>query len=249
MRLGEDRMGSGWSPQDIVALLRRHVAAVAVLFVLTAGLAYHFEHSASGYVDTGTVAFTAPKAAGLFTYGQSLLVIDELTANSVMSAAGQRQVRNEGGTTSYKASLVNLNDEDFPNYSDPYVTVTTTSFDPAAAERTFTAVLKVLQQDLVALQARQGAKPATQIEMRVIAAPAGPVEQTGSRKRTLAALAILAVIVTFMVTSYLDLHPIRPRDLLRRLGRRGARAKPGETAGGWQAVPASRGAGSYDGRS
>ena len=210
-------MGSGWSPQDIMALFRRHLMAVTVLFVLVAGLAYHLQRTQPGYLDTATVAFTAP-AAGLFGDAASLLVIDELTANSVTSAAGQQQVRNAGGTTAYHVVLVNLNTEDFPNYGEPYVTATTTAPDPAASEHTLSAVLKVLQRDLVALQARQGAKPKTWIQLRVIAST-GPIAQTGSRKRALAGLAILAIIVAFMVASFLDRHPVRLRDLLQRRDR------------------------------
>lgn len=196
-------------------LALRHWVAVAFVFVLTAGLGYHLEFTLPGYVDTATVAFVEPKIeGGLFNNGQSLLVIDALTADSVMSSRGQQQVRNAGGTADYDVALVNFNDEEFPSYSRPYVTVATASDDAADAQHTFSAVMSVLQSDLATLQARQGAKPDTWIQLRMIAAPTGAFPQTGSRMRTLAGLAVLAVIAAFTVATFLERHPFRLRDLL-----------------------------------
>jgi hypothetical protein len=201
----------------MAALVRRHLVAVAIVFICAVGLMYHFQHEAQGYIDTATVAFTAPTGpkgqTDLFEDEQSLLVIDALTANSAMSQQGEQQVRDLGGTATYDVALVNLNDEDYPNYSDPYVTVTTSSFDAAAAQHTFLAVMRVLQVDLATLQARQGANPATWIQLHTIASPSGPIAQTGSRKRSLAGLATLAVISAFMLATFLDRHPVRLSDL------------------------------------
>jgi hypothetical protein len=223
------------SPPDIAALLRRHVVAVAFIVALTAAFAYRVTHADPGYTDTATVAFTAPSAQGLFTHGNSLLVIDELTASTVTSAAGQRQVRDAGGTAGYQVALINLNDEDYPDYGEPYVTVTTNSPDPGAASDTMSAVLTVLGQDLSDLQAKQGAPSATWIGLRAIAAPSGPVAQGGSRKRFLAGLAVLALIAAYLTARFLDRHPfsvVRLRDLLRIPGPAG-RSHPRRYSAQW----------------
>jgi hypothetical protein len=201
------------------------------VFILAAALAYHLEHADPGYAEVATVAFTAPRGqAQIFNYAGSLVVVDELAAHSVMSAPSQQQVRNLGGTASYDVALVNLSNEDFPNYSNPYVTVTTTSPDPVAAQDTFTAVMTVLRQDLATMQARQGAKPGSWIQARTISGPSGPVAQTGSRKRSLAGLAVLALIAAYMTAAFLDRRSFRLRDLLRRYTRM-------RTSGqGWRAV-------------
>lgn len=201
------------SPGDLVALMRRHLIAVAVILALAIGVAYKVTHTAQGFTDTATVAFFAPKSNGLFGSVSNLLVIDELAANSMMSAAGQHRVSEAGGTASYGVALVNLNTEDYPNYSNPYVTVTTTSLDAGAAQRTFSVVMQVLKDDVARLQERQGASPNTWIQIREIAAPSGPIAQTGSRKRTLGGLAILIVIVILTTTRFLDKHQVRLRDL------------------------------------
>ena len=201
------------TPFAIAALWRRHLAAVAVVFIVAAGLGYHFKHAVPGYTDTATVAFIAPEGTNLFDPGENLLVVDELTTNSVMSQTGHDQVTKAGGTATYDVALINLNTEDYPNYSDPYVTVTASSLDPVAAQHTFSAVMQVLRDDLAQLQARQGAKPNNQILARTIAAPTGPIAQTGSSKRTLAGLLVLAIIAAYMVARFLDRHPVRLREL------------------------------------
>jgi hypothetical protein len=203
------------SPQQLVALVRRHLVAVCLVFIVAAGTYYHIEHADPGYTDAATVAFTSPGQGGLFIYSQDLLVIDALVTTQVMSQEGQQKVQEAGGTASYDVELINLNDEDFPNYSNPYVTVTTSSSNPAAAQNTFSAVMQVMQDDLTSLQAQQGAKPKTWMKLRTIADPTGPIARTGSPKRTFVALAGLALVAAFMLAGFLDRHPVRLRDLLR----------------------------------
>lgn len=202
------------SPQEIAMLLQRHRVAVALVLILAAGLGYHIDRTVPGYADTATVEFTAPK--GTAYNRESLLVIDELTANSVMSARGQEEVRSAGGTANYNVALINFYNEDFPYYGVPYVTVTTMSHDAADTQRTFPAVMEVLRNDLAALQARQGAKPDSWVGLRTIAAPTGAVPETGSRKRTLGGLAILTIVAAFMVAAFFDRHPLRLRGPARR---------------------------------
>jgi hypothetical protein len=207
-------MGVGVSPQEILALVRRHVVAVGAVLVLAAGLGLYLQHRPPGYADSATVAFVAPKnQGGLFGFGQSLLVADQVMTASLSGPQGQEQVRQAGGTAKFSVELVNLSDEEFPNYSDPYATVSVISQDSAVAAKTYSAVLQVLQEDLSAIQARQGAKPNTWIHMHIIAdSPApGPQPQRGSRDRILAGLAILGVIAAFMLATFLDRHPIRWR--------------------------------------
>jgi hypothetical protein len=206
------------SPQQLVALLRRHMLAVLVAITLAAGLYYHIEHADPGYADSAMVAFTGP-GRGLGTYNEGLLTIDAVVTDRVMSPAGQQQVRAAGGTAYYNVALVNLNDEDFPNYSVPYVTVVTKSPDPIEAQNTFSAVMRVMQNNLVSLQEQQGANPKFWMGMRTIAAPTGPIAQTGSPKRTFVALAALAIIAAFMVAAFFDRHPLRLRNLLWRQSR------------------------------
>lgn len=209
-----------------MALFRRHIVALAVLFVLVAGLAYHIERTKPLYMSTATVSFIAPTIRNIWGYGESLLAMDEIMAYSMMSPSTQESVRAAGGTATYDVALVNLNNEDYPNYSDPYVTVTTTSPDPAATQNTFTIVMRRLADEVNMRQARQGGPPSTWIRTYTIAASAGPVAQTGYPKRTLAGLAVLAIIAAFMVSTFLDRHPYRLRPLLGIIPKGAARSRP-----------------------
>ena len=205
------------SPLEIAALIRRHLVAVLVVCVLAAGLSYRLLHANPGYIDTATVAFTEP--GGVFANSVSLLVTDQVMATYMMSEDADLQIHRAGGTARYDVALVNLNDEFFPNYSVPYVTVTTASPDPVAAEHTFTAVMHVLTDNLASRQEQLGVRPANQIRAVNIAAPTGPIDQSGSRKRSLIGLGVLTLIAVYLMAAVLDRRPVRlPRRLRSRLG-------------------------------
>jgi hypothetical protein len=190
------------------------VVAVAVVVLLVGGVGYHAVHAPPLYLDTATVAFSGAP-------GPSLLAVDQVMASVMMSAQAEQQVRLEGGDARYDAALVNLYSEQFPYYGIPYLTVTTASIDPVATQRTFAAVMRVLKHDLASLQAQAAGSSKARIQATTIAAPTGPIPQTGSHKRSLPALALLTFILAFLVAAFLDRHPFRLR-LRERLGSRPA---------------------------
>jgi hypothetical protein len=201
---------------------------VIVLFVLTVGLAYHIHRAKPSYMVTSTVSFIAPSLKNSVNYYDGLLATTEIMTYSMMSQKTQELVRAAGGTADYNVALVNLNNEDFPNYSNPYVTVTTTAPDPVAAQNTFSIVMRTLQRSLATQQVSQGAPAKAWITAYTIAPPDGPVAQSGYPKRTLAGLAVLAMIVTFMVLTFLDRHPYRlrlPRGIT--IGKQATAPRPG----------------------
>jgi hypothetical protein len=213
------------SPQEIIGIGRRHLVAVAVVVVLAAGLFYNFTHRNPGYVDSGVVAFVAPKNdGGLFGYGQSLLAADQVMQARLTGAQGQQEVRQAGGTANFDVELANQNNEEFPSYSDPYATVSTVSNDPAEAARTYAAVIQVLTRNLQEVQAQEGAPAKTWIQLQVISDSPGPTLQKGSKIRIFAGLAILAVILAFMLAVFLDRHPVRLRPRVLALSRHTARS-------------------------
>ena len=87
------------SPQEIVALLRRHLVAIAVIFVAAAGFGYYLEHSSPGYTEAATVAFVTPSnPLGPFSGARSLLASNVVIATSMTSLTARQQVRQAGGT-------------------------------------------------------------------------------------------------------------------------------------------------------
>jgi hypothetical protein len=197
------------------------------VLVIALGLAYHLSHADPGYSDIAAVAFAAPNgAAEIYNGGQNLLATDEVVTDWIMSPAGIAQVRKAGGTAYFDVSLVNLNDELFPNYGDPYETIAVDSPDPTTAASTMSSLLYVLHRKLAAIQAATGAEQSTWIQIRVIAEPSGPVAQSGSKKRSEAGLLLLAIIFSISVAKILDRYRLRPRDWIRRRRR---------SANGWGA--------------
>jgi glycosyltransferase involved in cell wall biosynthesis len=213
------------SPRDIVALLLRHRIPV-ILTALVAGiLSFQLIHANPGYTDSGGVMFTAPKSSGsLFDNMQSLQAAQEAVAGYMMDSQGEQRVRAAGGTASYNVAMLNSYNEDFPDYSQPYVTITVMSDQPAAAGKTFRTVLGVLREATAVLQAQVGASPKNEVQATLVAVPTGPIAQGGSRKRSYAAFAVLTIIATYLVARVLDRRRRRRR---RRWPDAAHRRRPG----------------------
>jgi hypothetical protein len=209
------------SPPDILAMLRRHVIAVAVVCLAVLGFGYHLAHMNPGYTDAGTIGFIAPNdpLTG-FAYAQGTQVIKVVTADYMTGTAANQQIRAAGGTAPYNVELLNGYNEEFPDYSQPYVTVTTSSPDPTSAQNTYNAVVSVLLRNLAERQ--QGVPPKAQITALPVNST-GPTLQTGSNKRVYAAIAVLTIVAAFMTASLLDRR--RPRARSASKSRRGARAR------------------------
>jgi hypothetical protein len=195
------------TPPDLLAVLRRQWKATIAICIVAVAVCGFVMHRNPGYVDTGRVVFKAPSSWGIngaFADGRSLLVIEEVTGWYLMSAAGQDKVRADGGTAAYSLDFYNAYNEEYPNYSEPYIAVTTKSNSPAAAEQTFSVLIKDLQRDVRDRQLAAGSNTAQLSQAEVISAPSGPVSQAGSHKRTLLGFFLLTVIAVVIITSFLD---------------------------------------------
>lgn len=197
---------------EIAARLRRHVLAVLVVFVLAAGVAYGFKHTAPTYSETATMVFIPPASTlhpnPFEAVGSTLTKAAGAIAADVMSPQGRQQVLNAGGTAQTDVELVNGYDLEYPFYSEPYLTVTSTSTDPDSVQRTFTLISKLITNEFTAQQVQAGVAPINRIQI-VQAGDTGPLVQPGSSKRVLGALALLTIIALFAVVSFLDRHPVR----------------------------------------
>jgi hypothetical protein len=193
------------NPYEIAIMLRRQVVVVGIVLMAGAAFAYHLHKANPGFADTATVAFAGPAvSAGLPPYAQSLIAVDGIVTDSVMSEGGRAEVRDAGGSAQYEVAIVNDYNEEYPSFLNPYATVTATSSDPAAAEKTFNAVMTVMANDLASMQAQQGTKADALIHLRDIAAPTGPLSQHGSKVRVYAALLVLTCLIAFMAARYFD---------------------------------------------
>ena len=210
---------------DIAVLMRRHAVAVVVMLVLASVLGYELKHAKPLYNDSATVEFKT--SGNPFPFENGYLVTADLMVRSMMSPQSEQLVRQAGGTVNYYVYLVNLYNIEYPDYSLPYAYIYVTAVDPVDAERTFSAVMHVLSDELKARQAGNSISPANQIYISVLSQTTGAVPLTGYPKRTFGALAVLTLIAVFLVAAFLDKHPIRFRGS-QVLGRRRPSARPSE---------------------
>jgi hypothetical protein len=197
---------------EIPALIWRHVVAVLLVLVVAAGVAYSIKRTPPTYQESATAVFIAPPSTEFpnpyASFNSSLITTAEVMTRFIMGPQGQQQVRAAGGTAKFAVSLVNLYNQQYPNYSQPYAQISATSTNPAAVHNTFLVVTRLLVHNLAESQAQQNVPAHTRVSIHP-AADAGPLVQPGSSKRTFAGLLVLTIVAVLFVAAFLDKHPVR----------------------------------------
>lgn len=211
-------------------LLPRHLYTLVVVLILAAVSAQRIDRAPEPYVESATVVLAAPNVSSInspySTVSASLVTTSAVVVESLNGSYAQGLVRQAGGTTDFNLALVNLYNEDYPDYSYPLATLTAQATDRVAAHRTFTAVLTVLQRLLAERQT--GAPPLGRISIHVVG-DTGPFIQRGSLKRSLAALGLLTAITVAILCGLLDRH--RDQLAIRLLRHRQHSRVAGQSAG------------------
>lgn len=211
------------SLREAAAITRRRWVVFTLVFILTAGVAYSIKRTPPMYAETGTAVFTAPKSPvypnPYSSWRGDLPATAYIMTEAMLDAQSQDRVRAAGGTADFSLAPVNLSNEEYPNYGTPYVTLTTTSVDPADAHRTFTIVASSFEHLVSARQAQAGVLPGNRISTSIIG-NTGPLLQAGSPKRVYAGLAVLAVVAASMLSSFLSRHQGRLRAIRPTQGAR-----------------------------
>jgi hypothetical protein len=217
-------------------LLRRHFVAVLGVLVLAIGVVHMFKTTPTTYMDGATVVFNPPVSGPnpnpYESSGGSIITAGGVISAFMSGPQGQRLVQAAGGTMPYDVKLINSYNQDYPDYSSPEVAVTVTGTDLAGVVRTYAAVIKVLNEQVVSRQAASGAPRRDRITTKLVGNP-GPLALEGSSKRALGGLLLLTAIAVFAVMIFFERHPVR----LRRRGR----SRPGARRAGYPVV-ADRGA-------
>ena len=212
---------------EIAALVRRHWVVAAVVLVVAVAALYTVKKTQPGFQETSTVIFIAPKSNNFPNPYDSdndapLITTGEIVMRQIMSPQTQSLVQAAGGTGSFNVQLVNLYNQEYPDYGVPDITVTTQASSPEAAHNTYVIVTRLITSRLAANQA--GVEPRNRITADVVG-DSGPIIQTGSPKRAYAGLLLLAMIAFFLLAIFLDRHPglawrpartSRPMTLARR---------------------------------
>ena len=170
---------------------------VVATLLLAAGAGYDIKISPPMYLESAIVELNLPKAHNApndyYKRAPSLIASGEVMVQILMSPSAQRQIDAAGPGASASLALVNLYNEQYPNYGVPLATLTAASPVAADAHRTFVAAARVLGLLLAARQKQLGVLPRERITAQILG-DSGPIVQTGSRARVFGGLALLAAI-------------------------------------------------------
>jgi hypothetical protein len=207
----------------------RLAAAIAVAFLMI-GTGYAVENTPPSYLDSATVVFRLPRPEVRvaetslnenYALESSLITTGEAMTQILMSPREQRQIGRGGAPASVSMALVNLYDEEYPEYGAPLATLTAAAPSRQGARRAFLAASRQLAGAIASWQARSGVPPRDRISDQVIAGT-GPVAQSGSAARVLAGLMLLGLVA---VSASWGLIGARPRPA-RSARPRSARPRP-----------------------
>jgi hypothetical protein len=184
-----------------------HLLAVSVAILASAAVGYGIKTAAPVYLESGTLTLTTHKALkgpnGPFLLNQSLTTTGEVMVESLSSPQSLPLVRQRGGDADLGISLVNYNNEDFPDYGYPFAILTAQSTSSASAHSTFTAAFHVMKQLLADRQSQVGVKAKGRIFINVVG-DTGVVAQSGSSKRIFSALSFLCLVAAYLAWRLVD---------------------------------------------
>jgi hypothetical protein len=176
---------------------RLRLTLVAATLLLAAGAGYDIEISPPVYLESATVELSLPIAHNApnayYVFVPSLIASGEVMVQILMSPSAQRQIGAAGRGASVSLVLVNLYNEEYPDYGVPLATLAAASPVAADAHRAFVVAARVLGLVLAARQEQAGVPPHDRISAQILG-DSGPIVQTGSRARVFGGLALLAAI-------------------------------------------------------
>ncbi len=184
----------------IAAPRRWRAAAVLAVLAVTAVAGGLLAATPVQYQASGSAVITppaAPRGWPALSYGTSEMAVAGMASMVVMSPQGQRQVRPPAAAR-FDVAPVNLASLQYPDFRDPDVTVTVTGSSAAMAQAIFGRVVRVLGQDLSAIQARAGAPASERMTARLVSGVLVRPDR-GSGARMFAGLALLALLAAWSV--------------------------------------------------
>ena len=173
------------------------ITVLTLTVAITAGVGLHIERSRPNYVESATVLFTVPAANSsttVYTWQAGALIsTGSVISQIVMSPQIEHKVARAGGTAAYSLTLVNLYNQDYPDYGYPEATLSVHSPDQVSTHRTYLIAKRMLIEILASRQ-RQARVPRGHRIVAQVANDSGPIPRTGSRKRALGGLLLLGLV-------------------------------------------------------
>jgi hypothetical protein len=196
---------------EIIALLRRHILAVAVVVLLASVAGHDILTTPPVYSESGSVVFTLTRRLlGLAAasdqralIGQSLIATEATMVEAVSSPPAAAGVRAAGGTAHFTVTPFNSHNLEYPDYAVPSATLVVSSPSPSATQRTFDLVVRMITHRLAVAQERAGAAAGNRIRVYV-AADTGLQRSSGSPVRIMCGMGLLTTVAVLTVTGLLD---------------------------------------------
>jgi hypothetical protein len=216
------------SAHALSARRRRQVRSgyIVLAFVLTAVIGNSLYHTCPHYEQSAVVLVTIlgrrSAANGYAIPSTTLIAASALITRIVADPESERLIRRAGGTGSYRLSMLNFYNQDYPRYNYPEAILTVSSPSPLETTRTFTATARVLAFVLSRQQRRLGVRPADRIVAKIIA-NSGPVAASGSAKRAMAGALLIAAVLGPAGLRTIDRHWLAAS--------RGRHSRPGPSDG------------------
>jgi hypothetical protein len=197
---------------------RLRLTLVVATLLLAAGVGYQIKISRPVYRESATVEFFLPNTLNApkdyYMFAPALITSSEVMVQILNSPSAQRRIGAAGRGASVSLALVNLYNEEYPNYGVPFATLTAASPVAADARRAFVAAAHMLGLVLAARQEQARVPPRERISAEILE-DSGPIIQTGSRARVFGGLALLAAMAAGLAWN--------------GAGRWGARSRPAVT--------------------
>jgi hypothetical protein len=206
------------SVRQFAALAGRHVFAVCLILLVTAGLAIDFRYTQPGYEETATVALEPGSFFSVeplnadqdFSLNSALINTCQLLTIHLSGPQGASQLRQAGVTDKFAVSIVNESNADTPSYPYPDLSVSVAGGSPGTTHHQFIESMQVIKLNIADFQAGNRISPQDLLAIYTLS-DSGPVSQRGSLIRTYAALIFLALVAMFLVCRFLDRHSRQSR--------------------------------------
>lgn len=196
---------------QLVALARRHILAVCLVALVTAGIVIDFKYTQPKYTETATLVVEAQDFSSVepvniddnYLENTSLITTCLLLVMHLSSPQGQAQLRQAGVSSSFSISVVNGYNADSPSYNYPDLSVSVTDSSPTVTHQQFNNAMRVITANIATLQSGDPILGQNDLVAYTLS-DGGPASQRGSLLRSYAALLLCFLIATFLTCSFLD---------------------------------------------
>src|SRR5215469_8405240 len=135
---GESDGARAMTVGEMLALARRHWVTAAVVLILAIAALHSVKSTPPTYQESSTVIFVAPTSNNFPNPYDSdsdapLITTDEIMVRTMMSPQSQHLVQAAGGSGDFTVAMVNLYNQEYPDYGIPNATITTEASSPEAA--------------------------------------------------------------------------------------------------------------------